>query len=121
MKRKIQRVELNQFYDTSIFCPFCGKKVVDMDAGEAGEEATHPCVHTLFVSHDEGFEYRSTRFDQAMTIEGAGDEAVMGSDTFENMDAFTDRVEVEDGIKFASYVGPPSGFGSYVGFAPVEA
>jgi len=23
-------------------------------------------------------------------------------------------------VKFASYVGMPSGFGSYVGFAPVE-
>ena len=120
MRSRIQRVEMNRFYDISIFCPFCGKKVVDMEAGQAGDEATRPCEHTLFVSHDEGFEYRSPTFDVLMDIEGAEDDVVVSGDTFDNMDAFTDRVEVEDGIKFASYVGPPGGFGSYVGFAPVD-
>ena len=35
-------------------------------------------------------------------------------------DALTDRVDTADAVKFAGYVGMPSDFGSYVGFAPVE-
>jgi len=84
----IQRVELNTFYYVSIYCPFCGAKVVDMEAAASGEEVhTSPCRHTLFEK---------------------------------GIDGFTDEVAVADAIKFASYVDPPSGFGSYVGFAPLE-
>jgi len=116
MTRAIQRVELTKHYEVSIFCPFCGQKVVDMEA--EGEYMTHPCAHTLFIAHDEGFEYRSGLFDEALGLVG------IDSDDIElpehGIDGLTDRASIADSVKFAAYVGPPSGFGSYVGFAPSD-
>jgi hypothetical protein len=112
----IQRVEVDE--GTSLFCPFCGQKVLDMEAANAGETYANPCSHTLFISHDEGFDYRSTVFDEAKEIRGVDDFDLMGSDAFRGMDGFTDDVKIGGAIKFAAYVGPPSGFGTYVGFAP---
>lgn len=117
---KIQRVELNKFYEHSIFCPFCGAKVIDMEAAgkDGGEVAVNACIHTLFVAHDEGFEYRSERFDADAGILGIADEGIELPE--HGYDGLTDQVAIADSIKFASYVGMPSGFGSYVGFAPVD-
>jgi hypothetical protein len=114
----IQRVELNTFYDASIYCPFCGAKVADMEAAASGEKAHNPCRHTLFIAHDEGFEYRSPRFDEKLGLVNVTDEDIDLSE--KGIDELTDEVAMADAIKFASYVGPPSGFGSYVGFAPIE-
>ena len=61
MSNKIQRVELNKFYNASIHCPFCGVKIIDTEAAESGADPTNPCPHTLFVAHDEGFEYWKDR------------------------------------------------------------
>lgn len=107
----IQRVELNAYYHVPIHCPFCGQRVVD-------EGAIDPCPHTLFFCHDMGFEYRSSRFDEALGIVG-----IDGEDLGEEeggYDALTDRVDLPDAIKFAAYQGPPSGYGTYVGFAPLD-
>lgn len=116
----IQRFELNRFYDHSLFCPFCGQKVLDHEAGRDGrsEDIVRPCEHTLFVAHDEGFEYRSPRFDADRKIEDVEYE----DPEFPNvgLDALTDQVTIQDSLKIAAYVGAPSGFGSYAGFAPVE-
>lgn len=115
---KIQRFELNHFAEHAIFCPFCGQKVVDYEATQEGEneEMVQPCGHTLFVGHDEGFEYRSPQFDTDLDLEGLeyGDSGFPDVD----VDALTDEVSIQDSLKFALYVGAPSGFGSYVGFAP---
>jgi hypothetical protein len=35
-------------------------------------------------------------------------------------DELTDGLQLADGLKIATYVGPPSRFGCYVGFAPRE-
>jgi hypothetical protein len=40
-------------------------------------------------------------------------------DLQESYDDLTDRVSITDAVKLAAYM-PPSGFGVYVGFAPVE-
>lgn len=119
--KKIQRVELNKFYNHSIFCPFCGKKVVDMEAANENREEgmVNPCLHTLFMAHDEGFEYRSERFDSDRGITGITDDDVELPE--QGYDGLTDQVTIADSVKFASYVGMPSGFGSYVGFAPVDS
>ena len=116
----IQRVELRAFYHVSIFCPFCGKKVVDNQAAAEGDEegAVNSCRHTLFVAHDEGFEYRSPRFDDDLGI--AGLEAFEEGFPEGDLDTVTDRVSITDAVKFAAYSGPPGEMGSYVGFAPVE-
>ena len=85
---------------------------------EQEEEMVNPCIHTLFMAHDEGFEYRSERFDSDRGIAGIADENVELPE--KGYDGLTDQVAIADSVKFASYAGMPSGFGSYVGFAPVE-
>ncbi|HOD83602.1 MAG TPA: hypothetical protein PKG77_19465 [Phycisphaerae bacterium] len=106
-----------------------------------------PCPHTLFIATDEGgFEHRSAAFDAAMGVkheeeneelaeeeladeedESADDEDVdeeededEDDEDMESPDAFTDRVDLPNAIKFAIYVPAPSGMGLYVGFAPSQ-
>ena len=110
----IQRVELDA--DVSIYCPFCGRLVVDNSDREDLSNYLKPCKHTLFFAHDEGFEYRSAEFDANLGIEKIEDEAI---DLPEGgYDGLTDRVNIAGSVKFAAYEGAPSGFGAYVGFAP---
>ena len=117
MTRKIQRVELNKFYDVSIFCPFCGQMVVNYDSSLADDaEMVTPCRHTLFVAHDEGFEYRSGLFNENVGLVGVDDDDIDLPE--EGVDGLTDQVSITDSMKFAAYVGPPGGMGSYIGFAP---
>jgi len=115
---KIQRVELNDKYNVSIHCPFCGAKVVDMETTENDGEMANPCPHTLFIAHDEGFEHRDARFDANLNIFGVEDDDLKLPEN--GIDGLTDSVTISDAVKFAAYVGPPSFFGSYVGFAPLE-
>lgn len=75
------------------------------------------CPHTLFFAHDEGFEYRSPRFDEAAGIVGVEDEDL--DLPAKGIDGLTDSVVIDDAVKFAAYVGSPSFFGTYVGFAPL--
>jgi hypothetical protein len=117
MGKKIQRVELTTHYSISIYCPFCGQRVSDVEAGEAGGDWVKPCIHTLFVGHDEGFEYRSERFNAQLVLPKDDDEINLSN---KGIDGLTDQTAFDDAVKFAAYVGPPSGFGSYVGFAPVD-
>lgn len=123
MAKVIQRVELTTFYDSPIHCPFCGTRVIAYPENE--EPTVSPCPHTLFIAHDMGFEYRSQRFNQSMGFEldtdsGLDDIEDQLGDAFDGVDGLTDKVSIVDAVKFAAYVGPPSGYGSYVGFAPVE-
>lgn len=117
-ENRIQRVELNHAYDSPIHCPFCGACVVDTEAAADGGEATNPCPHTLFICHDEGFEYRSQRFDENLGLVGVDDDEVEVPE--KGYDGLTDTVTITDSIKIAAYVPAPSFFGSYVGFAPAE-
>ena len=112
MKNKIQRVEITTNYHTSIYCPFCGSKVLNFDAGDSGEEHVNPCTHTLFVAHDEAFEYRSSAFNAQLGLSEDDDNI----DLAEGIDSLTDQCVFDDAVKFAAYAGPPSMFGSYVGF-----
>lgn len=108
----IQRVELNKYYDSDVHCIFCGKKVVNY---QDDTNPVQPCEHTLFVASDEGFDYRSKRFDEMVIEQNILDDS---SAEFEGYDHMTDLVQADDAIKIAQYVGAPSGMGSYVGFAP---
>jgi hypothetical protein len=114
----IQKVELNTYYDVSIHCPFCGQLVVD-NSGKEDVEFLHPCNHTLFFAHDEGFEYRSAALNENLGLSAEDTDGDVDAD--EGYDALTDGVSIVDSIKIAAYVGAPSGFGSYVGFAPSAA
>ncbi|WP_461534721.1 hypothetical protein [Spongorhabdus nitratireducens] len=107
----IHRAELTRFYDHSIFCPFCGQKVIDMETG--GDAGIHPCPHCLFVATDAGFEYRSERFDENINSQKLDEDELEGS-----IDELTDRVTIPDAVKFAAYVPAPGFLGCYYGFAP---
>jgi hypothetical protein len=110
----MQRVELCRNYDVSIHCPFCGARV--KDTSENATEPYQPCPHTLFLAHDEGFEYLSERAAASLGVNSI-DEAM---EREESIDELTDLVKAPDSVKFAAYVGPPGGFGDYVGFATLD-
>lgn len=112
---KIQKIEIED--GAAIYCIFCGQRIVSMD-DEDFEDGTNitPCLHTLFVCHDEGFEYRSSAFDEAMGISGVDDNDIETPDET-GRDGYTDQLEMPYAIKIASYAGAPSGFGFYVGLA----
>lgn len=110
MKALIQRFETDH-YDQPIFCPACGRNVISY----VNDEPTiDPCAHTLFIAHDEGFEYRSQLFDDLMGIEGVDfDDIDLGNN---GVDGYTDNVPLANSLKMAVYVPSPSSFGSYIGF-----
>jgi hypothetical protein len=108
---RIQRVELNT-YGAPICCPACGKKVVPGD-DDATEFLLDPCPHTLFFAVDDGFEYRSARFDELKRIVGVPDDDL---DIEGGIDKFTDDVPLKNAVKFAVYIPAPSFYGAYVGF-----
>ena len=116
MKNKIQTIELNRYYDAPVHCPFCGARPVN------DEYKVTPCAHTLFVAHDEGFEFRSVRFNENLGLTGLSDDEVLKrvNAAQDGFDGFTGKVELADAIRIAAYAGAPSFFGSYLGFAPVE-
>lgn len=116
MAKAIQRVELNAYYWVPVHCPFCGVRV--MGADPVDETRMTPCTHTLFIAHDDGFEFRDERFDENLGIQGIAGEVVDGR--AEGIDAFTDKVSLPDAIKVAAYASAQSGFGSYYGFAPLH-
>ena len=112
MSTRIQRVELP--HETSIYCPFCGK---DVHVIRDDEIDLNPCPHTLFIAHDEGFEYRSKKFNEVMRLPVELDDLSDMGD--ENYDSITDKSPIPYSIKFASYQPAPSFFGVYVGFDPM--
>ena len=67
MKNTIQRVELTKYYAVSIFLSFCGQTFLITELYR-GEEYLNPCKHTLFVAHDEGFEYRDQIFNDNLNL-----------------------------------------------------
>jgi hypothetical protein len=122
---KLQRHERNRFYHLPIYCGFCGELIL---SAEDAEPVINPCVHTLFIAHDEGFEFLSERAvaqlrGKGFTVSIKGNPVEVtpaDDDDIASPDEITDQLEFADGLKVAAYVGPPSGFGTYVGFAPVE-
>jgi hypothetical protein len=117
---RIQRVELHT-YDLPVHCPFCGQTPDNRKGGEMLGLKKKVCKHLLFMAHDEGFEYRSDRFNRLMKIP-KGDFEPKDEDFHVDgsFDAFTDKTPAPEGVKFAVYVPGPSGFGGYYGFAPLE-
>lgn len=114
-KPKIQRVELSND-SLPLHCPFCG--AIAHESDENWGEEVSPCKHVLFIAHDEGFEYRSDRFNVLMNISEQDDFAPgQGKHGY---DGFTDKVPLADAIKFAYYVPAPSFFGVYIGLAHTD-
>lgn len=108
----MQRVELSHTVE-SLYCPFCGHCIFGQSKGTDHGSYLGACSHTLFVAHDEGFEYRSEKFDELADLP----EGWVDSDVPEDgIDSLTDSIELKYSIKFTSYVPAPSFFGMYFGF-----
>jgi len=108
-EQKIRKIELEDD-GAEVRCPVCNQVVIPALV----EGDLSPCPHTLFIAHDEGFEFRDERFDEAMKIGGIDSlDLELGDDS---IDEFTDKVPLADTVKYATYVSAPSGFGSYIGF-----
>jgi hypothetical protein len=108
---KIQKIEI----DTSkypLHCPVCGQRI--LSGIESVEPIIAPCKHTLFIAHDEGFEYRSSLYDKISHIEGVKSEQIHIGD--QGYDSFTDSLLFKNTLKYAFYESAPSFFGTYVGF-----
>jgi hypothetical protein len=107
-----------------ISCPICALQVYPGDEVDdwTFDPSTGVCEHTLFVGTDTGFEYRSSLFNQHMGLvddqESEPDLPKSAEDDFLGYDDFTSKVSLPGSIKFASYMGAPSFFGVYHGFAP---
>jgi hypothetical protein len=113
----IQRVELS-CYHIPIHCPFCGKQIFVEDDDEEEESQVDSCPHLLFIATDYGFVFRSARFNTLKKLDdGVTDENAAAGITG-GFDAFTDALEIKDGVKFAVYVPAPGFMGAYYGFAP---
>jgi hypothetical protein len=124
---KLYRTERNAHYHLPIFCSFCGHEVISTSSED--EPKIDPCKHTLFIAHDEGYEYLSDRVVEQLRAKGfevtVDDKMIeveppSDDDAHSSPDRVTDDLEFADVMKIAAYVGPPSGFGTYVGFAPQD-
>jgi hypothetical protein len=96
-----------------VCCPFCRHVVLREDAEETSVD---PCPHTLFIATDEGFEFRSGRYDALKRITGVEDQAIPLDG--HGWDGYTDQLCCPGAVKIALYTPAPSGLGCYVGFAP---
>lgn len=111
----IQRFELTRGVMENIHCPFCGHLVLDMDFTD--EQSAKPCEHTLFVAHDFAIEYLSDALKERFKVSDAEYlEQLEELDDFENIDIFTDKIDLKNAIKIAQYEGAPGDNGVYVGF-----
>lgn len=110
----IQRIELSE---VTLHCPFCGHLVLNNEPDVDFDQYLSPCEHTLFIAHDEGFEYLSDKARAQFDL--PGDEMLIQTDLPEGgYDAVTDTLNLPSSIKFCIYQGAPSGMGSYLGFSP---
>jgi len=107
-------IESNNYTD-DIYCPFCKQKIVDMN-----EYHTNVCSHTLFIAHDEGFEFIHDQVREDLGIPKEIDILEIEPEDYiddDGFDALTSSVSIKDAVKFAVYVPPPGCMGAYYGFS----
>ena len=105
-------VEERSNYCSNVHCPFCGKLIVDVERGED----VNPCEHTLFVAHDEGFEFCDSRTKENLGIQPDQDVDEYIQSSNESLDEITNKINIPNSRKIAVYVPAPSFFGTYYGF-----
>lgn len=115
---QIQCINIDYFYYSDMFCPFCGCRVVQIIDEGYGLDAT-PCPHTLFIGDHDYFNYRSKRFDEAMGYLGLEDDDIRNT-AERGFDELTDNCNIPNSIKIAAYDFAPSFQNLLVGFAAPE-
>lgn len=104
-----------------VLCPFCGCMTYPGDKEEdwTFDPETCVCEHTLFVATDDGFEYRSSRFNQHMSLpDNQESQPELPEDNDGGYDGFTSTVTIPGAVKYACYTPAPGCLGAYFGFAP---
>jgi hypothetical protein len=92
----------------------------DKEEGWTFDPATCVCQHTLFVATDEGFEYRSKRFNEHMALpDNQESRPELPEDNEYGFDGFTSGVCIPGAVKYACYTPAPGCLGAYFGFAPL--
>lgn len=112
----MKMIQLNDDGNVKLFCPFCGKKVIDP------EQEFDECEHTLFVATNEGgFEFISPKieineeFDQPNDLsEDLSDEADEESEEELTLNEYIETLEYPEAICFE--IAQFSGFSAVVGF-----
>ena len=126
MSKLLQRVERADYAHLPIYCNFCGQSVYKEDNISA-----KPCEHVLFIATDDGFMhlakrarvqlekqgYQFTEDENSITMTMTNEVKNTLDDTF---DSLTDKLHFTDGVKIACYMGAPSFYGFYIGFAPTD-
>lgn len=104
-------IEERNDYEGDINCPFCSKAIVAMEDFEIS-----PCEHTLFIAHDEGFEFCDdrTKVDLNIPLEGDPSDYVERYD--DGIDGMTSSINIPNSKKIAIYTPAPSFIGTYYGF-----
>lgn len=113
--KKIQRYERETAYSDPIHCIFCGAQVC------SEESEMTPCEHTLFMADDIGFHVLAPRAIEQLKAKGyeiTQYDDIVEVESDKSPEEITDLLEFADALKVASYSGPPSRDGLYVGFAP---
>lgn len=126
MPNKLQKHIRTTYYHLPIYCGFCGHMVLNSDLD--GEPKVSPCKHTLYIAHQEGYEYLSDRAKEQLEAKGFSiqDEdgfiQVISKDDEEELDRYElhETLSFPDGLEVEAIVGPPSGFSTYVGLAPLD-
>lgn len=131
MNIKIEQSEVDDFIDNPPACPFCEKTPIELD--ENGSIAKlDACPHLLFYCHDLAWEFLSERAKVELQRKGLKvddrdkefievfGENVPGLDCGDSPDCITNELEIPGAIKLATYEGPPSLYGTYIGFAPLK-
>jgi len=125
MSQKIEAHEVGDFFDEPQPCPFCGQNPLEFDE-EGTSYELKPCPHLLFFCYDDGWDYLSNRAARNLSELGyqvateSGIEIDEGEELEGGPDFISGNITIPGAIKFASYFGAPSCYGSYLGFAPVS-
>ena len=105
-------VEESNDYESDVHCPFCSQAIVEMDNFDIS-----PCEHTLFIAHDEGFEFCDDRTKINLSIPLGDDPSDYIEKYDDGIDGMTSSISIPFSKKIAVYVPAPSFFGTYFGFA----
>jgi hypothetical protein len=100
-----------------ILCPICNHCVLDE---KSEEPSLSTCSHTIFIATDEGIEYKTSLFENNLKDLGINIESDEWYESDESWESLTEKLTIKGLILISIYVGPPSFFGTYCGFAPVE-
>ena len=115
----IQNIDLRDFYDANIHCPFCGDKVIDYGVKDPDEAGVFPCRHTLYVSSEEAWEYQSETFNKHLDLEGIdlNEDGLpeQYKDLISNFELI-EQIKIPDSINISQHVGPPAMMVGYIGF-----